>query len=161
MNKLKGELSSRFEMTDLGPVKQILGYEVIRDRNQRTLMMCQSGYIRKVLDRFCMADSNPVTVPMEPDTRLVRSPDDSALSPNVPYWEAVGSLIYAAYGTCPDIVYAMQTLSQFNENPQTSHWAALKRVLRYLRGTTDWGILFSALKGQSTPIEVVGYSDAD
>jgi hypothetical protein len=98
---------------------------------------------------------------MEPDACLVRSPDDSAPSPNVPYREAVGSLMYAAYGTCPDIAYAVQTLSQFNENPQTSHWAALKRVLRYLRGTTDWGILFSAPEGQSTPIKVVGYSDAD
>jgi hypothetical protein len=121
MNKLKRELSSSFEMTNLGPVKKILGYEVIQDCNQRMLMMRQSGYIRKFLDRFCMADSNLVTVPIESNAHLVRSPNNSTPSSNVPYQEAIGSLMYAAYGTCPDIAYAMQTLSQFNENPQTSH----------------------------------------
>nr|AAZ28935.1 polyprotein [Phanerochaete chrysosporium RP-78] len=159
MDKLKGELSSRFEMTDLGPVRQILGYEVIRERDQRTLMLRQAAYIRKVLDRFNMADSNPVSVPMDPNTRLQKTPD--APPPDFPYREAVGSLMYAAVGTRPDISYAVQTLSQFCERPSTAHWTALKRVLRYLKGTAEWGIIYKAPEAQTTPIEVVGYSDAD
>jgi hypothetical protein len=85
------------------------------------LIMCQSGYIRKFLDRFHMADSNPVIVSIEPDTCLIRSPNNSMPSLNVLYWKAIGSLMYTAYGTCLDIVYAMQTLSQFNENSQISY----------------------------------------
>jgi hypothetical protein len=108
-----------------------------------------------------MADSNPVMVPIEPNMHLVRSPNNSMPSLNVPYQKAVSSLMYATYSTHPDIAYAIQTLSQFNENPQTSHWAALKCILCYLQSITGWGILFSASEGQSTSIKVIGYSDAD
>ena len=61
---------------------------------------------------------------------------------DVPYREAVGSLMYAAMGTRPDVTFAMTALSQFMQNPGRAHWDALKRVLRYLKGTRELWLVY-------------------
>lgn len=163
MTAVKAELMDRFKITDLGPVRQIVGLEVVRDRENHTLTLRQSAYIRKVLARFGMENSHPVSVPMDPSARLNKAPEGASY-PNMagcPYRELVGSLMYATVGTRPDISYAVQTLSQFMENPMPAHWSAGKRVLRYLQGTQDWGILYRASSTESTLPTVSGYSDAD
>ena len=66
---------------------------------------------------------------------------------------AVGNLMYLAVSTRPDIAYAVNNLARFNSNPQKEHWTALKRVLRYLKGTTNHGMLYKQERGS-------GYSDA-
>ena len=76
---------------------------------------------------------------------------------NIPYQMAVGSLLYAAQATRPDIAYAVGALSKFNTNPGKEHWSALKRVLRYLRGTTHYSIVYQ----KSTILNIHGYADAD
>jgi hypothetical protein len=75
---------------------------------------------------------------------------------DVPYHEAIGSLMWACLGTRPDIAFAVTTLSRFSKNPGPSHWEAAKRVLRYLKGTRDLWLSYGGLKG-----ELVGYADAD
>ena len=74
----------------------------------------------------------------------------------IPYRNIIGSLMYAMTGTRPDIAYAIGALSQFNENPGELHWKAAKRVLRYLKGTKDFTLVYR--KGQKS---LEGYSDAD
>ena len=54
---------------------------------------------------------------------------------NIPYHEAVGSLMYVSLGTCPDITYAVQTVSRFSKNPGQAHWEAVKQIFHYLKGT--------------------------
>lgn len=74
-----------------------------------------------------------------------------------PYHEAVGSLMYLAIGTRPDIAFALSTVSQYLESPDKIHWNAVKRVLKYLKGTVDFGLIF-----ESKPnLELLAYSDAD
>ncbi|XP_049308584.1 uncharacterized protein LOC125777524 [Bactrocera dorsalis] len=74
----------------------------------------------------------------------------------VPYMEAVGSLLYAAQNTRPDISFAVNLLSRFSQNPGKGHWLALKRVMRYLKGTVNKGIVFrKSVQG------LTGYCDAD
>jgi len=75
---------------------------------------------------------------------------------NVPYHEAIGSLMYASLGTRPDITFAVQTLSRFTANPGTAHWEAVKRVFRYLKGTRDLRLSFGGKE-----LELGGYTDAD
>ncbi|GBE85505.1 hypothetical protein SCP_0800220 [Sparassis crispa] len=75
---------------------------------------------------------------------------------NVPYHEAIGSLMYAALGMRPDIAFAVMALSQFMQNPGRAHWEAAKRVLRYLKGTRERWLTY----GQ-TRDGVEGFSDAD
>jgi hypothetical protein len=75
---------------------------------------------------------------------------------DVPYHEAVGSLMYASLGTRPDISFAIQTLSHFSTNPGVAHWEAVKRVFHYLKGTTDLWLSYG-LKN----VDLTGYADAD
>ena len=82
--------------------------------------------------------------------------EEIAAMQHVPYHEAVGSLMYATLGTRPDICYAVQTVSKFNNKPGLAHWEAVKWIFRYLSGTKD---LWLAYRGQVK--ELMGYVDAD
>jgi hypothetical protein len=77
----------------------------------------------------------------------------------IPYLEAVGSLMYLSQGTRPDIAYAVGVVSQFSKNPGPSHWKAVTRIFRYLRGTSSYRLAF----GPSTSGNqlVTGFSDSD
>jgi len=74
----------------------------------------------------------------------------------VPYCKAIGSLMYAAVATRPDIAFAVSTLSWFLENPGEAHWQAVKRVFRYLAGTYNHALTYGAEQ-----YDLTGYTDAD
>ena len=96
---------------------------------------------------------------MEPGVLLQKSDTEVDTNLQQEYQRAIGSLMYAMVQTRPDIAYAVSTLAQFSSNPNGTHWAAVKRVFRYLKGTLNLGIEYNkdAVQGQ----ELVGYSDAD
>ena len=71
----------------------------------------------------------------------------------------IGSLMYAAIATRPDIAFSVGMLSQYMSNPGEEHFIGIKRVLRYLRGTTDFGLEFKAQDNMK--INLHGYADAD
>ena len=75
---------------------------------------------------------------------------------NIPYHEAVGSLMYASLSTCPDITYAVQTVSCLTKNPGVAHWDAVKRIFHYLKGTHELWLSYGEIKR-----ELTGYADAD
>jgi hypothetical protein len=75
---------------------------------------------------------------------------------NTPYHEAIGSLMYASLGTRPDITFAVQTVSRFSINPGPTHWEAVKRIFRYLKGTRN---LWLSYGGKERKLE--GFADAD
>ena len=98
---------------------------------------------------------------MDPNTKLTSAQSPSttkeiAAMRNVPYHEAVGSLMYTTLGTRPDICFAIQTVSRFNSNPGLVHWEAVKRIFCYLKGMKDLWLGY----GGATK-ELVGYADAD
>jgi hypothetical protein len=82
--------------------------------------------------------------------------DDITRMQNIPYREAVGSLMYAAMGTRPDIAFAVSTVSQFSQNPGWAHWEAMKWIFRYLQGTKRLELVYGGDKRG-----LVGYVDAD
>lgn len=139
-NATKSALSERFEMTDLGEAHWILNMELTRDRANRTLKLSQRQYIETILDRHGMADCKPVATPMVQNQKLTKL-DVPEIDPQ-PYQQALGSLMYAMVGTRPDIAYTVGALSQHSATPGQEHWVALKRVFRYLRGTTDLSIVY-------------------
>jgi hypothetical protein len=71
----------------------------------------------------------------------------------------IGGMMYAAICTRPDIAYAVTALSQYSSNPGPEHWSACKRVLRYLSGTRNYGLVYG--KTDEDAIISTGYSDAD
>nr|GAT43935.1 polyprotein [Mycena chlorophos] len=161
LRSYKARIGLRFKMTDLGPVSWLLGIEIRRDREARTISLSQRSYIESILQRFNFADSKPVAMPMDPNVHLSNehraiSVTDIAAMQRVPYREAVGSLMWAAIGTRPDIAFAVGLLSKFLDNPGTAHWEAVKRVFRYLVGTKELRLTYGAGKKG-----LEGYSDAD
>ena len=156
MSEIKKEFTEFFTITDLGELKQVVGLEVAKDPQGEYIKISQKQYIKKILKRFGMEDSKPCKMPMDPNIRLMKTPEEESHA--IPeYGAAIGSLIYAAIGTRPDIAYAVQSLSQFTNNPSPEHWTAVKRVFRYLNGTQDLGIIYKKMP----TINLDGYTDAD
>ena len=163
VNKLKILLSREFDIKDLGAAKKIIGMEICRERALGRLWLSQSGYVRKVLKRFSMENAKPVSTPLANHFRLSttqcpKTDDDIQDMSKVPYASAVGCLIYAMVCTRPDLAQVVSAISKFLSNLGRSHWDAVKWIFKYLRGTTNYGIMFS--RQLSVP-SVVGYIDAD
>jgi hypothetical protein len=157
----KHKLNERYSLTDLGPVHWLLGIKITRDREARTISLSQTSYIDTILSRFSLSDAKPVASPISPGTVLSKAdaPTDAtemARMSKTPYREAVGSLMYAAVATRPDITFAVSALSQFLENPGDIHWEHVKRVFRYLAGTKTHVLTYG-----NECHELVGYTDAD
>lgn len=147
--EIKAELKKQFKMKDLGEAKLCLGMRITRDRKQGKIWIDQEKYIDQVLTKFNMSTCNPSTTPLDPNQKLSKemSPKDSEDSDymkSIPYQEAVGSILYAAQLTRPDISYAVNMVSKFNKNPGKAHWNAVKRILRYLRGTSSAKLEFTS-----------------
>ena len=163
LQKIKQELLSHFKLRDLGPIAQILGVQVTRDRSKRTLCLSQSQYAMDVLTKFNMADCKPVGTPMDPGVRLTKDmcPTTDAEREemaSVPYINAVGALMYLATATRPDIANAVSILARFSSNPGQQHWTAVKHLMRYIRGTLDMKLTYSP---SSTGEFLTVYSDAN
>ncbi|GJV80957.1 retrovirus-related pol polyprotein from transposon TNT 1-94 [Tanacetum coccineum] len=161
INKLKAQLVRKFEMKDLGPANKILRMQIHRDRVSRRIWLSQKSYVKKILQRFNMQDCKPILTPFPTDVKL-----SSKMSPSsekemmemsrVPYASAVGSLMFVMICTRPDIAHAVRVVSRYMAEPGREHWEAVKRILRYIKGTSDVALCF----GESDLI-VKGYVDSD
>jgi hypothetical protein len=120
-----------------------------------TIHITQKRYIEDVLRRFRMDSANPVSTPIEKCELLGITEESSSTS--APYREAVGCLMYLAVATRPDIAFAVGYVSRFLEKPKERHWSAVKRIFKYLRGTSALGIRYDALGNA----QLETYSDSD
>ena len=153
----KKHLSDRFEMDDRGEIHYILGMTVKRDRVNRTLTIDQKCYLQNVLIRFGMEDSKPMSTPLDPDAKFVSlSKDEEPLDVTL-FQAVIGSLNYAAICTRPDLSTAVGMLSKFMQRPGKEHWVGIKRVLRYVQSTLNYGLVFR----QSDAFRLQAYSDSD
>ena len=164
VNKLKAQLSSEFEMKDLGQAKKILGMEIRRDRRAGKLWLTQTNYIKKVLERFSMADAKAVSIPLAPHFKLSAAACpttavEKGLMSAVPYESAVGSLMYLMVCTRPDIAHAVGMVSRYMSNPGRLHWEGVKWIMRYVKGTSNMGLLFDAKAPKARSL--IGYVDSD
>jgi hypothetical protein len=78
-----------------------------------------------------------------------------------PYQSLIGTLMYAMLGTCPDIAFAVGTLSKYSSNPGRKHWNEAVHVLRYLGGTKNLGLVYNRSKGANLSSFILGYTDSD
>lgn len=161
INSVLDGLANSFEMTMMGEPKKFLGIEIEYDQTGRRMHLCQERHIQDLLIHFGMQDCNAATTPMVPTERL-----DSA-TPGEPldeqeakmYQSGVGSLNFLCTMTRPDIAFPLSVISKFNADPRERHMQALKRILRYLKGTADLGITYSAEGGTAQHLHA--YSDSD
>ena len=158
LQQFKVVMEAEFKMSDLGEANLFLGLQLVRDREQRVMKLMQTRYAEDVLRRFGMEESKPISTPMVPHSPLAKG--DVAVSPEDKAWyrSAVGSLMYLMVSTRPDLAYAVGAVSKYVEAPSPDHVAAVKRILRYVRGTSDYAL---HLGSSETPPRLYGYCDAD
>ena len=120
------ELVKHFKLRDLGPTIFLLGVEIVWKRDEHKLYLSQYQYVINKLDEFDMADCKPVGTSMLLGLKLTK--EDSPKTPekcremeNIPYINAIGSLMYLAIMTHPDIAYTVGVLAWFNSNPGMAH----------------------------------------
>lgn len=165
LQEIKQKLMSRFTMHDEGELTYILGMSITRNRGERTISISNETKISEFLNQFKMADANPVCTPMEPNHQLsladcpVEGSEDQLLMQQIPYKECVGYLIYLMRTNRPDIAFPVSVVSRFLHNPGTKHWAAVKRILRYLKGTASYELQLGGNLNTSLPL--VAFTDAD
>ncbi|CAM9003245.1 unnamed protein product [Rhodiola kirilowii] len=154
-------LKSEFEMKDLGKTKFCIGLQI--EHLSKGIFVHQSSYTERILKRFNMDKSYPVSTPMvvrslnvTKDPFRPREDDEELLGPEVPYLSAIGALMYLTTCTRPDIAFSVNLLARYSSSPTRRHWTGIKQILRYLRGTTDMGLFYS----NSSKSGLVGYADA-
>ena len=150
---------SEYETRDLGVVSYLLGIKI--DYDKESIKLSQEIYIEKLLKEYNLNDCKSTKTPVELGIKLSRLDSSSnefevEEMKNVPYRQLVGSLMYIAQATRPDILYVTCKLSQFVSNPGRMHWMQAKRVLKYLGTTKD-----KTLTYYSGNNEVDIFSDAD
>lgn len=153
--KVKIELKTKFEMKDLGKVETFLGMKI--DHQGKKITIDQGEYIQKILKEFGMTDCKPVKTPLEIGRKLEKPRTENFIPPkDFPYQKLIGSLMYLAVCSRPDISFAVAYLSQFNSCYTGEHWSVAKRLLRYLKGTAHYKLNF-----EKTGKDLTGYVDAD
>ena len=150
-------LNTHFDMRS-APATNFVGLEILRDRPHRKLYVSQQRYITKILHKFGMSECNAKKIPADPNARLTTNQDHSTqILEDVPYREAIGSLMYLMLASRPDIAFAVNQVAQFCERPEASHWAAVKRIFAYLKGTSNYGLCF----GETKLKKLIGFTDSD
>jgi hypothetical protein len=160
--RFKSEIKKHWEITDHGPIKWFLGFEIKRDRRSRTIAINQRAYLEKMMEKFSLTNAKRVSTPMEPNAQFSvdqcpSSTNQLARMKGIPYKEAIGSVLWPVVVSRPDAAYAIGVLAQFIQNPGLAHWEALKRLITYLGWTKDYWLTFG---GRSKTL-VQGFCDAD
>ena len=148
----KTEMARKFEMSDLGRLTYYLGIEVSQSNGCITLS--QDRYARKILEQTGTHNCNLTHIPMDVNVKLSKSPNEKSIDER-DYRRSIGCLRYLLH-TRPDLSFSVGMLSRYMQDPKEPHGAALKQVLRYLRGTTSLGLKFDRAEKR----ELVGFSDS-
>ncbi|KRZ03009.1 Retrovirus-related Pol polyprotein from transposon TNT 1-94, partial [Trichinella zimbabwensis] len=173
LKELVKKLDAEFEIT-VGDPSNFVGLEIYRDRSKRTIAIGQKNYIRRVLLKFNMESCKSVATPGDPSIKLSKdmapsNDDETNQMQLIPYQAAVGSLIFLMNCTRPDISFEVSKVAQFAENPGLSHWKAVQRIFRYIKGTEDLKLVYcSNLKRDKIGIpsmenqhQLIAFCDSD
>ncbi|KAH9150574.1 hypothetical protein LEN26_004051 [Aphanomyces euteiches] len=162
MADLKSAIKQRFASKDMGPIHYILGLKIIRDRKKRLIHISQPLNALNMLKRFQLDRARPATIPLNEVLKASDSPtedqtkSEAYAAMHASYRQGVGSLMYLMLGTRPDLAYAVQSLSRFLNRPGKKHFGEMKRIMRYVAGTMNYGLLY-----RGSELDLCGYTDSD
>ena len=151
--QLIDQLNIQFALKDLGDLNYFLGIQV--SRTSDSIHLCQQKYMIDLLTRVEILDVKPASTLVASDT-ILSLYDGEALHDPTSYRKIVGALQYCTI-TRPNLSFAVNKVCQYMHTPTTSHWCAVKRILRYIRGTLSHGIILHA----STDFSLSSFTDAD
>ena len=158
MERVKKEICSIWKCRDLGEARKFLGIHMTRNQKKGLVHLSQPALLKECLQVIDMVDCKPVLTPAVVGEYLIKEGQQIIPEKKEIYHSVVGKLQYVANHTRPDLSVAVSQLASFVAAPTEAHWLALKRILRYCKGTLDFGIVLGG--SFLTPI-VVGYADAD
>ena len=161
LSSVKEWLQKQFDKKDLGEGNYILGIKLLRDRKNKVLALSQALYIDKILARFNMENSKKGTLPFRHGVHLSKEQSPKTLEQKkhmsrIPFASTAGSLMYVMLCTRPDICYVVGIVNRYQSDPGEEHWITVKHILKYLRRTRDYMLVYS-----SRSLETIGYTDSD
>ncbi|GKA96363.1 retrovirus-related pol polyprotein from transposon TNT 1-94 [Tanacetum coccineum] len=146
-------MHDEFEMSMMGELNFFLGLQI--KQMEDGIFFNQSKYIKEILKKFGLEESKPMKTPMSSDTKLTKDEECESVD-STKYRGMIGSLLYLT-ASRPDIMFNVCLCARFQEAPKTSHLEAVKRIFRYIKGTTHLGLWYH----KRTGIETVVYTDSD
>ena len=165
------KLRERFNIKQLKTASWMLGMRITRDRAARTIKLDQELYVTKALERYGLSECKVATTPEVIGAATDATPGMDDAAERQRYMEIVGTLMYAMISTRPDIAHAVHWLASNMQAPTRRHMLAAERVLRYLAGTKDVGLVFGSRNGDARAdsrghgtqmvVDVCAFADAD
>nr|CCA21002.1 copiatype polyprotein putative [Albugo laibachii Nc14] len=167
-NKIFEQLDKRYGLKDQGLLSTYLGVQV--EQTDTSIKIHQTKYCQEIIERFNFINAHSSRIPMETNTGLTVVDTDMdhrkqipANGKTFPYPELIGSLMYLATCTRPDLAFPVGWMSRYVQNRTQQHIGAAKRVLRYLIGTMTQRVVYSRNKeaSQESVLVIDGYCDSD
>jgi hypothetical protein len=161
--EMKKSFFDKYKIKFLGAADWVLNMRITRNREEKRLYLDQQAYVEQMLEEFNMSEVRTVTTPGSQE-ELSRSdgPRDAEghlRMRSIPYRRVVGTLMYLSNTSRPDITHSVHVVSQYAQNPGEKHWAAVKQILRYLCGTTNYGLKFEP-NGEESTLGLTVFADA-
>ncbi|GJX88302.1 uncharacterized mitochondrial protein-like protein [Tanacetum coccineum] len=146
-------MHDKFEMSMMGELNFFLGLQI--KQLEDGIFFNQSKYVKEMLKKFGLEDSKPIKTPMSSETKLTHDEDGEPFD-DIRYRGMIGSLLYLTV-SYPDIMFSVCLCARFQEAPKTSHLEAVKRIFRYIKGTSHLGLWYP----KGTGVETIVYADSD
>ncbi|XP_060200433.1 uncharacterized protein LOC132628684 [Lycium barbarum] len=146
-------MQSEFEMSMMGELKFFLGLQI--HQTDSGIFICQAKYGKELVQKFGMSDSKVMGTPMSPTCTLDKDETGKPVN-ETKYRGMIGSLFYLT-ASRPDIIFSVCRCARFQAAPKESHLTAVKRIIRYLHGTTNYGLWYP----NTNDFTLEGFSDAD
>ncbi|XP_065617297.1 uncharacterized mitochondrial protein AtMg00810-like [Quercus suber] len=142
-----------FEMSMIGKLTHFLGLQI--RQQDSSIFLSQSKYAKNLVKKFGLESTSSVRTPMRPNVKLTVDVLGKSVDPSL-YRSMIGSLLYLTTSR-PDISYSVGVCARYQANPKESHMTALKRIIKYVKTTAEFGVWYS----KDTNDVLAGYSDTD
>lgn len=146
-------MSKEFEMSMIGELSYFLGLQVTQTK--ASMFISQAKYLKDMLKRYGMEECAPMSTPMTTDYKLSKDDESPSVDATL-YRSIIGAILYLT-ASRPDIMQAVGMVTRFESAPNQSHLLAVKRILRYFKGTLDFGLWYP----KSITLTVTTYTDVD
>ena len=153
IEEFKMEIMKKYEMSDIRILHYFLGIEIFQEDDG--VFICQNKYAERILKKFGMYGYNPVSTPLIVTEKLTKKYKGKKID-ETRYKSLIGNLFYLT-ATRPDITFSASLLSRFMQVLSHIHLGATRRVLRYLRGTINYGLQFN----RDIEVKLIGFCDSD
>ena len=147
------QMKSEFEMSMVGELNFFLGLQV--RQMEGGIFVSQSKYAKNLVKKFGLESAKQVSTPMSTTLKLTKDENGVKVDTTL-YRSMIGSLLYLT-ASRPDICYSVGVCARYQSNPMESHVSAVKRIIRYVNSTSDYGIWYS----KDTNSNLACFSDAD